>query len=296
MDFKAELNKKIELINNELEKYLGEKYPQIIYEAMRYSVMAGGKRLRPVLLLSACEMAGGNIEDALPFACALEMIHTYSLIHDDLPGMDNDDYRRGNLTCHKKFNEGIAILAGDGLLTYAFEIMLNKAVESGDIKYVKAAKAIAELSGSKGMLVGQVVDVCSENNPEENPVDEKTLLYIHDNKTGGLIKAALIAGAVIGGADEKTINNLETAGAKIGLAFQIKDDILDVTSTTEELGKPVGSDEKNNKVTYVSMFGLEKAEKDYERISEEAVDIIKLCGEKSAFLAEYATALIGRKK
>jgi geranylgeranyl diphosphate synthase type II len=248
-----------------------------------------------VLLLSACEAAGGKIEDALPFACALEMIHTYSLIHDDLPGMDDDDFRRGNPTCHKKFGEGIAILAGDGLLTYAFEIMLNKACEKGDIKYVKAAKLIAEYSGNKGMLVGQVVDVVSENHPESNPVDEKTLLYIHDNKTGGLIKAALTAGAIIGGADDATVARLENAGAKIGLAFQIKDDILDVTSTTEELGKPVGSDEKNNKVTYVSMFGLEKAQADYEKISAEAVEIIKNIGENTDFLAQYTASLTGRK-
>jgi geranylgeranyl diphosphate synthase type II len=292
MDFNTQLKNKIDIINRSLEEYLKPRYPEIVFEAMTYSVMAGGKRLRPVLLLSACEAAGGNTDDALPFACALEMIHTYSLIHDDLPGMDDDDYRRGRLTCHKKYSEGMAILAGDGLLTLAFEIMLNTALEKNDVKYVKAAKIIAEFSGSKGMLVGQVADVCSDG----KQIDKETLFYIHENKTAGLIKAALTAGAVIGGADEAVIESLRQAGSAMGLAFQIKDDILDVTSTTEELGKPVGSDEKNQKATYVSMFGLERAKEDYENLSLDAVNSFKNMGEKGKFLAEYAEKLISRTK
>lgn len=289
MDFNMELNNKIELINKELDKYLEIRYPEIIYEAMRYSVFAGGKRLRPVLLLGACEAVGGNIEKALPFACALELIHTYSLIHDDLPAMDNDDFRRGKKTCHKMFDEGTAILAGDCLLNYAFEIMLNAVAQGGEKSLVKAAQIISELSGTKGMLVGQVVDVVSEN----KPIDEKTLLYIHNNKTGGLIKAALMAGALIGGANEEQVQKFQAIGYNMGIAFQIQDDILDVTSTTDVLGKPVFSDEKNNKTTYVSMFGLEKAQADYLALSQKTIDEIQEF-ENSYFLLEYAKKLVSR--
>lgn len=289
MNFSAELNKKIDLINKKLDEILSPEYPEIIYEAMRYSVFAGGKRLRPVLLLSACEAVGGNIEDALPFACAMEMIHTYSLIHDDLPAMDNDDFRRGNPTCHKKFDEGIAVLAGDCLLNYAFEIMLNEAVKNNNLHLTRAAKIIGELAGTKGMIVGQVADVISE----DKPVSEEMLMYIHNNKTGGLIKAALMAGAVIGGADDETVAKLEAVGKDMGIAFQIQDDILDVTSTTEVLGKPVFSDEKNNKTTYVSMFGLEKAKSDYAELSSKTINAIQQL-ENSEFLCEYAKQLVKR--
>lgn len=292
MDFKENLNNKINMINNTLREYLKPKYPERLYEAMSYSVFAGGKRLRPVLMLSACETVGGNMEDALPFACAMEMIHTYSLIHDDLPAMDNDDFRRGKPTCHKAFDEALAILAGDGLLTYAFEIMLNNICKKRDIKYANAAKVIAQFSGSCGMLVGQVVDVESEG----VAIDDKTLMYIHDNKTGGLIKASLIAGAIIGGATEDEIRDFEKIGYNIGIAFQIKDDILDVTSTTEVLGKPVFSDEKNNKSTYVTLHGIENAYEDFKTLSEGAVKMIENFGEKGEFLRNYADMLINREK
>lgn len=292
MEFKDKLNERIELINKALENYLKPKYPEKLYEAMNYSVFAGGKRLRPVLLLSACEAVGGNIDDAMPFACALEMIHTYSLIHDDLPAMDNDDFRRGKPTCHKQFDEALAILAGDGLLTYAFEVMLGAVCAKKDINLANAAKLIANYSGSEGMLVGQVVDVESEG----KKIDDKTLMFIHDNKTGGLIKAALMAGAMIGGADNDTVSSFEKIGYNIGMAFQIKDDILDVTSTTEVLGKPVLSDVKNDKQTYVSLYGLDNAQQDYETLSTGAVKMIKDMGEKADFLAWYAEALINREK
>lgn len=292
MDYKNKLNERIELINKALEKYLVPKYPERLYEAMNYSVFAGGKRLRPVLLLSACEAVGGNIEDAMPFACALEMIHTYSLIHDDLPAMDNDDFRRGKPTCHKAFDEALAILAGDGLLTYAFEVMLEAVCNKTESKYAKAAKLIANYSGSQGMLVGQVVDVQSEG----HKIDDKTLMFIHDNKTGGLIKAALMAGALIGGADSDTVGDFEKIGYNMGIAFQIKDDILDVTSTSEVLGKPILSDIKNNKQTYVSLYGLDNAQQDYETLSTGAVKMINNIGDKADFLSWYANALINREK
>ena len=292
MDYKNKLNERIELINKALEKYLVPKYPERLYEAMKYSVFAGGKRLRPVLLLSACEAVGGNIEDAMPFACALEMIHTYSLIHDDLPAMDNDDFRRGKPTCHKAFDEALAILAGDGLLTYAFEVMLEAVCSKNESKYAKAAKLIANYSGSQGMLVGQVVDVQSEG----HKIDDKTLMFIHDNKTGGLIKAALMAGALIGGADSDTVGDFEKIGYNMGIAFQIKDDILDVTSTSEVLGKPILSDIKNNKQTYVSLYGLDNAQQDYETLSTGAVKMINNIGDKADFLSWYASALINREK
>ncbi len=291
MEFEKKINEYIDIVNKKLEEYLSPKYPEDIYKAMGYSVFAGGKRVRPVLMLASCEAFGGNVADVLPYACGLEMIHTYSLIHDDLPAMDNDDYRRGKLTCHKAFNEGLAILAGDGLLTYAFDIMLSDAFDKQDLKYVYATKAIAKLSGMNGMLVGQVVDVQSEG----KEIDADTLLYIHDNKTAGLIKAALLAGASIGGADKENLKLLEKVGYNIGVAFQIKDDILDVTSTTEILGKPVLSDEKNDKVTYVSLYGLEKAQKDFEFLSNEAIELLKKL-DNSEFLVQYANKLINRVK
>ena len=290
MDFKKELDRKINVVNEQLHKYLAVRYPEIIFEAMGYSVFAGGKRLRPVLMLSACEAEGGAEDDVLPYACALEMIHTYSLIHDDLPEMDNDDFRRGKPTCHKKFDQGIAVLAGDGLLTYAFEIMLKKAYVDFDSKYVKAAENTARMSGSEGMLVGQVVDVVSEG----KAIDKDTLSYIHKNKTGGLIKAALMNGAVIAGADESVVRKYELMGDKLGLAFQIMDDILDVTSTEETLGKPVFSDEKNHKVTYVTMYGLEKAEEEYLKLCKEVNALAGLLGGEGCFMQAYCESLVNR--
>ena len=248
--------------------------------------------MRPVLLLSACEAVGGDINRALPFACAMEMIHTYSLIHDDLPAMDNDDFRRGKPTCHKQFDEALAILAGDGLLTMAFEVMLEAVCRENERSFAKAARLIANYSGSEGMLVGQVVDIESEG----KKIDDKTLMFIHDNKTGGLIKAALMAGALIGGADGDTVRNFEKIGYNMGIAFQIKDDILDLTSTQEVLGKPVLSDVRNEKQTYVSLYGLDNAQQDYETLSAGAVKMIGDLGEKADFLKWYACSLVNREK
>ncbi|MBQ8940954.1 MAG: polyprenyl synthetase family protein [Firmicutes bacterium] len=284
----------IKSIDETLAKLLKPVYPERIYDAMGYSVMAGGKRLRPLLMLLAYKAVGGDENDTriMKTACALEMIHTYSLIHDDLPAMDNDDLRRGKPTCHKQFDEATAILAGDGLLTYAFQVMLEDETGKYEPKYTRAAFELARLSGMSGMLVGQAVDVESEG----RQIDAKTLDFIHKNKTGGLIKAALMAGGIIGGADEKTIKLLEEIGEDVGLAFQIKDDILDVTSTTEVLGKPVFSDEKNQKVTYVSLYGLEKAQSDYAALSESAIKKAEKLGEKAKPLCDYLKSLTDRIK
>ena len=284
----------IKSIDETLAKILKPVYPERIYEAMGYSVMAGGKRLRPLLMLLAYKAVGGDESNTriMKTACALEMIHTYSLIHDDLPAMDNDDLRRGKPTCHKQFDEATAILAGDGLLTYAFQVMLEDETGKYEPKYTRAAFELARLSGMSGMLVGQAVDVESEG----RQIDAKTLDFIHKNKTGGLIKAALMAGGIIGGADEDTIKLLEEIGEDVGLAFQIKDDILDVTSTTEVLGKPVFSDEKNQKVTYISLYGLEKAQSDYAALSESAIKKAEKLGEKAKPLCDYLKSLTDRIK
>ncbi len=290
--FQNKLNEYIEFINSRLYELLSVKYPEKIYEAMRYSVFAGGKRLRPVLAVAACEMSGGNRKDVADFACALEMIHTYSLIHDDLPAMDNDDFRRGLPTCHKKFNEAIAVLAGDALLNMAYEVMIDSVISKSDKKFQRAMKYIANAAGAGGMVGGQVIDVISEG----KKIDSDTILYIHKNKTAALIAAALKAGGVIGGMTDAEIRLMENAGENVGIAFQIKDDILDVTSTTEVLGKPVLSDEKNDKITYVTMSGMEKAEKDLRDLTGEALEIIDNFGEKGRFLYEYVKRLVTRIK
>jgi len=291
-DFEKKLNTYIEIVENRLNKLLEVKHPNVIYESMRYSVFAGGKRLRPVLLLASCEMFGGSLEDAVDFACAIEMIHTYSLIHDDLPAMDNDDFRRGKPTCHKKFGENLAILAGDALLNKAYEVMAHSVVLRKDEKFARAMEYIAEYSGSCGMVGGQVIDVLSEG----KKINSDTLLYIHKNKTAALITAPLKAGGIIGGCLDKEINLLEKVGYNVGVAFQIKDDILDITSTTDVLGKPVFSDEKNEKTTYVTMYGIEQAKQDLENFTNEALDIIKGFGEKREFLYKYIKSLITRIK
>lgn len=292
MDFNKELSYKMNLIEESLKKYTEKKYPNIIYDAMNYSLFAGGKRIRPILMLSACEAVGGDIKDAIPFACALEMIHTYSLIHDDLPAIDDDDYRRGKPTCHKVFDESMAILAGDGLLNTAFELMTKAVEEKFEMRFAKASRIIASASGTSGMIGGQVVDIISEN----KPIDSATLIYIHSNKTAALIKAALQAGAIIGRGNVEQIDTFDKIGYTIGLAFQIKDDILDITGTLEVLGKPVFSDVRNKKTTYVSLHGMKKSEEDYKKLSLDAVELTERFGEKGKFLTEYSKMLIDRIK
>lgn len=293
MDFKEELKEKVKFVDEYMEKFLPpeDKYPEIIYKAMRYSVFAGGKRLRPIMVMEACRAFGGDVEKAMPFACAIEMIHTYSLIHDDLPALDNDDYRRGRLTSHKMFGENMAILAGDALLHHAFETMAEACVKMNDIKYTKAMLAIAQGAGINGMVAGQVVDVISEG----KEIDKDTLDYIHKNKTAAMIIGALKAGAEIGGASDEEIKNIERVGELVGVAFQIQDDILDVTSTLEELGKPINSDEKNHKVTYATMFGVEDASKIVLDMSNEALEILHSMGDRMEFLERLTEYLIRRK-
>ncbi len=290
IDLKQEMQERCAYIEMALGKAVPEQkdFPPVIFEAMRYSLLAGGKRLRPMMVLAACEAVGGKKEDALPFACALEMIHTYSLIHDDLPAMDNDDYRRGRLTNHKVYGEAMAILAGDGLLHHAMETMAAACEKNPTPQTTGAMRAIARGAGVFGMLTGQVVDVFFEG----KPLDQKTLDFIHLHKTAAMIRGALEAGAIVGGADRETVEQFGLAGEKIGVAFQILDDILDVTSTMEELGKPIHSDEKNQKTTYVTLYGIEKSREIAAKLSEEAADIWKKQGESCDFLlalTEYLT-------
>ena len=269
-----------------------------LYESMKYSLMAGGKRLRPVLLLASCEFAGGNIMDALPYACAMEYIHTYSLIHDDLPAMDNDEYRRGKKTTHVVYGEAMAILAGDALLNYAYETAV-KAFEAAEneTQFKQTAKALQVLAmkaGIFGMVGGQTADVEAEDKGIE--ATEELLMYIHKNKTAALIEAAMMVGAILGGADHEAISAIEKCAYNIGIAFQIQDDILDVTGTLEELGKPIGSDEKNHKVTYVTMHGLEESKARVEELSKEAIEILKGFPNRNEFLENLVEQMIYRTK
>lgn len=267
-----------------------EVYPGVIHEAMAYSLFAGGKRFRPTLCLAGCEAVGGKNEDCLDAACALECIHTYSLIHDDLPGMDDDDYRRGKLTNHKVFGEGMAILAGDALLTVAFELLANMSNGQNEQQLLQVIKEIAVASGTMGMVGGQVVDLQSENT---EPTEE-LLQYIHTHKTGALITASVRVGGILGGATEEELQQLTIYGEKLGLAFQITDDILDVIGDEAKLGKPVGSDEKNHKATYPALFGLEQSKIMAQQAVEDAIRAIDCFGEKAIKLELLAQYLISR--
>lgn len=295
-NFKTELEQEVGFINDIIEKFLPDEtgIDNKIMEAMNYSVNAGGKRIRPMLMLEVYKLCGGNnFLEVYPFMAALEFIHSYSLVHDDLPAMDNDDYRRGRLTTHKVFGEDFGILAGDGLLNHAYEIMAKALIEGeGEIdKKAKAMEIIARKAGIYGMVGGQAVDVELTG----KPLTEEQLDFIFRLKTGALIEAAFLAGGYLAGCDDETASKLEKAAALIGFAFQIRDDILDVTGSLEELGKPVFSDEKNNKTTYVTLYGLEKSEMDVESMSNEAVNIIKSIG-NNEFLEELVCNLINRNK
>lgn len=293
LTLKEILEKKIMVINQYLDKYIenSDGYQKEIFKAMRYSVFAGGKRLRPILLMGAYEAFGGkDLQKVMPFAAALEMIHTYSLIHDDLPAMDNDDYRRGKLTNHKVFGEGMAILAGDALLNTAFETMIKGSIYN-EILGIKAMKVIAEASGVNGMIGGQVVDLESEH----KQISAEVLNYIHENKTARLIQAPLQAGAILAGVEDKYIELMEKAGYKLGIAFQIQDDILDVIGNEKELGKPIKSDLKNEKVTFVTMYGLEKSKEIVKKYSNETCKIFEMLGENGDFLKKLSQYLIDRK-
>jgi len=264
--------------------------PEKLFEAMDYSLSAGGKRLRPVLLLAACDTLGGNVEEAIPFACALEMIHTYSLIHDDLPAMDNDDLRRGRPTNHKVFGEGMAILAGDGLLSAAMELMLRAAVRMGDLRGVRAAEAIARRAGVTGMGAGQVMDVTGERStPTLEKVD-----YIHRHKTADLLTAPIEAGFILAGADEATVKVGCEYGMNLGLAFQMVDDLLDVEGDAATLGKTPGKDAPEGKLTWVAVKGVEATRKDAALAVEKAVQALNAVSGETNFLKTLAQTTLNR--
>ncbi len=291
--FEQELHNRAENIDKLLESYLPkeEGWAKCVAEAMNYSITAKGKRLRPMLMQETYQMFGGTGKEILPFMAAIEMIHTYSLVHDDLPAMDNDEYRRGRKTTHVVYGEAMAILAGDGLLNYAFETALQAfAIEGIDTaKAVKALTILAGKAGIYGMIGGQTADIEAENLGDQ--VTEEHLLFIHEHKTAALIQAAMMIGAVLGGADEAQTAVVEQAAYEIGIAFQIQDDILDVTSSLEVLGKQVGSDEKNNKTTYVTLKGLETASTEQKELSNRAIE--QLEGLQKDIAAQKNTALQG---
>lgn len=296
--FMEELQQKVEHINNVLEKFLPaeEGQQRIIFEAMNYSVRAGGKRLRPILMEETYHMFGGSSAVIEPFMAAIEMIHTYSLVHDDLPAMDNDEYRRGKKTTHAVYGEAMGILAGDALLNLAYETAAKAFdMEVADTRVARAFAVLAKKAGVYGMVGGQVVDVESEKS-DDCPITREKLDFIYRLKTGALIESSMMIGAILAGASSDEISRVEQIAAKLGLAFQIQDDVLDVTSTLEVLGKPVGSDEKNNKATYVTFEGLDKAVSDVERISKEAEKLLDDLGYDDAFLKELFEYLIHREK
>lgn len=295
MNFNDTYKQKMDLVNKHLDSYLVNKdnYQKIIYDMMRYSIFAGGKRLRPVMAIASCEMLGGDINEVMPFACAIEMIHTYSLIHDDLPAMDNDDYRRGKLTSHKVFGEGLAILAGDALLNKAFETILEQTLEKNinTARAMKAMAVIANASGTEGMIGGQVVDIESEN----KQIGRDILNYMHLHKTAALIIASVKVGGIMAGGSEEEIKLLESYGRNVGLTFQIKDDILDVEGSKSKLGKEVNTDAKNNKSTFVSLLGIDKAKQELKDLTDESLKVIEHFGKKNEFLKQITLYLAGRE-
>lgn len=284
---------KAQIINGALEASLPseDRFPQVIYRAMRYSVVNGGKRLRPTLTLAGCEAVGGNPENALPTACAVEFIHAFSLIHDDLPALDNDDFRRGKPTSHRVFGEAMAILAGDALLTFAFETISGRTTGVPADVLIKVIHRIAAATGTEGMIVGQVVDIESEG----KQIDLETIRFIHSRKTGALIEAAVVCGGMLGGASEAQLDALSTYGNKTGLAFQIADDILDVTGETEKLGKTVGSDLRKEKATYPAIFGLEKSKELAREAVDDAVSVLRDFDHRADPLRAIARFVIERE-
>lgn len=292
-DLLAYLKERQKLCETALDNAIPMRYPDKIYESMRYSLLAGGKRLRPILCLATCEMTGGTIEMAMPTACALEMIHTMSLIHDDLPAMDNDDYRRGKLTNHKVYGEDIAILAGDGLLAFAFE---HVATSTQNVPTERVLQVIARLGralGAAGLVGGQVVDLESEGKPD---ISLETLNFIHNHKTAALLEACVACGGVLTGVSSEDLQRLSRYAQNIGLAFQIIDDILDITATQEQLGKTAGKDQKANKVTYPKLWGLEESRSKAEELIEAACVELDSFGEKAKPLIAIAQYIINRDR
>lgn len=296
MEFNEQFEKFTQIVNNALDDYQGidDGPGSNIYKAMKYSLMAGGKRLRPVLALAVCEILDGEQNEVLPYACAVEMIHTYSLIHDDLPAMDNDDYRRGIPTNHKVFGEAMAILAGDALLNKAYELMLSYTLknDSGQREKIEAMRLIAESAGAEGMIRGQVVDLESE----DVTVSQETLEFMHECKTGALIKAPVLSSAILCGASEDEFEQLKIYAQSLGLAFQIKDDIMDVESSMELMGKATGGDADSGKSTYVTLFGVERAGKLLQESVATAMNALEGFGDKAAFLRKMALFVMNRDR
>lgn len=310
MNFETEMKKQISEIEAVIHQYMPREvsFQKTVIDAMDYTMSAGGKRIRPLLMKAVYELFGGTEDIIKPFMAAMEMIHTYSLIHDDLPALDNDDYRRGRKTAHIVFGEDMAILAGDSLLNYAYETaaksfsMITENDNSNDLNdwkkevilrrnLEKAMQILTTKPGIYGMIGGQVADVELTG----TKLNEEQLTYIYENKTGALIEASMMIGAVLSGAEHQAIEKIEKVAYNVGMAFQIQDDILDETSSFEELGKPIHSDEKNEKVTFVTIYGIEESEKEVERLSKEAIKILQSIDGDSTFLAEFVTYLIHRK-
>jgi geranylgeranyl diphosphate synthase type II len=288
----AYLKERQKLCDTALDQAIPVVYPEKIYEAMRYSLLAGGKRLRPILCLATCEMMGGTIEIAMPTACALEMIHTMSLIHDDLPAMDNDDYRRGKLTNHKVFGEDIAILAGDGLLALAFEsVAINTLPSVSREQVLQVVARLGRALGAAGLVGGQVVDLESEG---KSDISLETLNFIHNHKTAALLEACVVCGGILAGASSEDIQRLTRYSQNIGLAFQIIDDILDITATKEQLGKTAGKDQKAKKVTYPSLWGIEQSHIKAQQLVEAACRELELYGERALPLQAIAHYITSR--
>ncbi len=303
-DFNEVLEEKSNYIEEIIREYLPEEEgkQKIIFEAMNYSVLAGGKRLRPMLMMETYILFGGkDLECIKPFMAAIEFIHSYSLVHDDLPAMDNDEYRRGKKTTHIKYGEAIGILTGDGLLNYAFETAVKSYynIEYKD-RFISALEVLASKAGTKGMIGGQVIDTFVLEGMSIDGQDKKQLLqainHMYDLKTSGLIKASMMIGAILAGASKKYVLLIEEMSSNIGIAFQIQDDILDVTSTAETLGKPIKSDQRNEKLTYVSILGLEKAKEEVASFSKNSLEIYKKINKSNLFLYDLLEKLINREK
>ncbi|MEO0431644.1 MAG: geranylgeranyl diphosphate synthase CrtE [Cyanobacteria bacterium J06656_5] len=289
-DLKTYLKTKCAEVEVALEQSLAVVYPETIYESMLYSLMAGGKRLRPILCLATCELVGGTAAQAMPTACALEMVHTMSLIHDDLPAMDNDDYRRGKLTNHKVYGDDVAILAGDALLAYAFEFIADRTENVPPKAVLEVIRRLGRAVGAAGLVGGQIVDLASEGKPDTSI---ETLNFIHRHKTAALLEVSVVSGAVLAEADTETVERLSRYAQNIGLAFQIVDDVLDITSTQEELGKSIGKDVQAQKATYPSIWGLEESKKQANTLVQAAKDELANFGplkQPLVAIADYITA------
>lgn len=301
MNFKEELTQRTKQIEESMKRYLPkeEGYQKTVAEAMNYSFLAGGKRLRPMMMAETAKLfRSDTVEGLEPFMAAIEMIHNYSLVHDDLPSMDNDEYRRGRKTTHVVYGEGMAVLAGDGLLNYAFETAL-KAFDKAETveEYGRIARAL-QIMGEKAGIYGMIGGQCADLEAEERTdcMTKEQLLFIHEHKTAALIQCAMMIGAVLAGAKQEEVEQIEKCAYNIGMAFQIQDDILDVTGSLEVLGKQVGSDEKNHKLTYVTMHGLEQSKIQVEELSREAIGILKSFEQRNLFLEELTEQLIHREK